>query len=152
NRKFSGFLSIQDPNLNATYDGSFDFSKEPYHLHFESSVKHINLDYLGVTKNLNARARANISGDFTIRTLDDFLGNLALSDVHFDSKRETLDIAEASIISSVNQGTQNLELDVPGFLQGEVHGKYKLSQLADAMMNAVGSTTLMTYEPKPVDP
>src|SRR5690606_17598464 len=152
NQKFSGFLAIQDPNLNATYNGIFDFSTKPYHLDLKSHVKHINLDYLGVTKNLNARARANISGNFTISTLDDFLGNVELSQVHFVSKRDTLDVAQASIVSSVNAGIQNLELDIPGFVRGEIHGKYKLSQLPDVLMNAVGSTTLMTYEPKTVDP
>jgi len=152
NQKFTGFLSIEDPQLNANYDGIFDFSRKPYKLDFTSKVQHINLDYLGLTNGLNAQARADIRGDFSFSNLDDFLGKLEVRNFHFRSKRDTLDIAEAHIISSVNSGIQNLELDVPGYLQGEINGQFKLSQLPDALMNAVGSTTLMTYETKKIDP
>lgn len=152
NQKFIGFLSIEDPQLNANYDGVFDFSQKPYKLDFTSNVRHINLDYLGLTKDLNAHARADIKGDFSFSNLDDFLGNLQINNLYFSSKRDALDIAEASITSSVQGDIQNLELDVPGYLQGEVSGQFKLSQLPDALLNAVGGTTLMTYEAKQVDP
>ncbi len=152
NQKFTGFLSIEDSELNANYDGVFDFSQKPYKLDFTSDIRHINLDYLGLTKDLNAHARANIKGDFSFSNLDDFLGILEIKNLYFSSKRDTLDIAEASISSSVQGGIQNLTLDVPGYLQGEINGQFKLSQLPDAIMNAVGSTTLMTYEQKVVDP
>lgn len=152
NQKFTGFLSIEDPQLNANYNGTFDFSGKPYKLDFTSNVRHINLDYLGLTKNLNAHAGADIKGDFSFSNLDDFLGKLEISDLYFKSKRDTLEIAEAHIISSVEGGIRNLELDVPGYLQGEIGGTFRLSQLPDALMNAVGSTTLMTYESKKVAP
>jgi len=152
NQKFTGFLSIQDPQLNANYDGTFDFAQKPYKLDFTSNVKHINLDYLGLTKDLNAHARADIKGDFSFSNLDDFLGNLEIENFYFTSKRDTLDIAQVNITSSAQDGIQNLELEVPGYLQGEINGQFKLSQLPDALMNAVGSTTLMTYEAKTIDP
>lgn len=149
---FTGLLSIQDPYLNANYDGTFDFSRKPYKLNFQSNVRHINLDYLGLTENLNAKARADISGNFTFSNIDDFLGNLEIKNLHFTSKTDTLDISEAHLVSSKTGEGQNLELDIPGYLKGEIHGTYRLSQLPDAMMNAVGSTTLLTYKTKPVEP
>src|SRR5690606_29123327 len=58
---------------------------------------------------------------------------------------------EAHLISSKIAEIQNLDLDVPGYLKGEIHGKYRLSQLPDAMLNAVATTTLLNYRPTPVD-
>lgn len=148
---FSGLLSVRDPHLNLNYDGTFDFSGQSMKMNFQSNVNHINLDYLGVTKNLEAKLKADIDGDFTFSNLDDFLGNLDIKNLHFTSKTDTVDIPEAHLISSRTDGNQNLELDIPGFLKGEIHGNYRLSQLPDAIMNAVGTTTLLTYEAKPID-
>lgn len=148
---FTGFLSIRDPHLQANYDGTLDFSGKVLKLNFHSNVNHINLDYLGLTKNLEAKVKAEIQGNFTFGGLDDFLGNLHIENLHFTSKTDTVDIPEAHLISSKTDGNQNLELDIPGYLKGEIHGNYRLSQLPDAIMNAVGSTTLLTYEAKPID-
>jgi len=152
NQKFNGFLSVEDAQLNANYNGTFDFSKKPYQLEFTSGIKYLNLDYLGVTKNMQAKLRTDVKGDFQFSNLDDFLGEIKLSNLHFTSKNDTLDLAQAHIISSRNGEIQNLELDLPGYLKGEIHGEYKLSQLPDAIMNTIGTTTLLTYEPRRVDP
>lgn len=152
NQKFNGFLGIQDPQLTANYQGTFDFSKKPYKLNFTSKVGHINLDYLGVTKNMNAKIRADIEGDFAFSTVDDFLGEVKLNNVYFTSKSDTLEIAHAQIISSKQNGNQNLAVSIPGYLTGEINGNFRLSQLPDAIMNTIGSTTLMTYTPKAVAP
>src|SRR5690606_32798775 len=152
NQKFTGLMSIEDAQLNANYVGTFDFSRKPYTLDFTSNVRHINLDYLGITENMNAQFRGDIRGDFQFSNLDDFLGEIQLNNVYFSSKSDTLEIAQAYILSSKNGDVQNLKLNIPGYLNGEINGKYRLSQLPDAIMNTVGSTTLMTYEPKKVDP
>lgn len=152
NQKFKGFMSVEDAQLNANYEGTFDFSRKPYKLDFTSKVRHLNLDYLGITKNMNARFRGDVRGDFQFSNLDDFLGEIQLNNVYFSSKKDTLEIAQAYVLSSKNGEMQSLKLDVPGYLIGEINGKYRLSQLPDAILNTVGTTTLMTYEPKKVDP
>lgn len=148
---FKGRLSVRDPYLDASYDGTFDFSGNNFELNFKSQVRHINLDYLGLTKNLDAKLKADLNGNFTFSNLDDFIGNLDIENLHFSSKTDTLMIPEAHLISSKTSDIQNLDLDVPGYLRGEIHGKYRLSQLPDAMLNAVATTTLLNYHPKPVD-
>lgn len=152
NQKFQGFLSVRDTQLNANYNGSFDFSVQPFKLNFTSDIRHINLDYLGITKDLNAQLRAELEGDFQFSNLDDFLGEIRMRDVHFSSKNDTLDLAYAHIISSKSEDVQKIDLDIPGYLKGQIQGRYRLSQLPDALMNSVGTTTLMTYEPRAVDP
>ena len=151
-QRFNGLLDIKDNYLNANYFGSIDFSKKPYDLDFTAKIHHIDLDYLGITKNMKAKLRADIVGDFSLSNLDDFLGEVRLNNLYFTSKTDTLDVAQASIISSKMGDTQNLKMDIPGYLIGEVNGKFRLSQLPDAILNTVGTTTLMTYEPKRVDP
>lgn len=150
--QFTGFVSINDPKLSLNYNGLFDFSKKPYRMDFTSKIQHLDLDYLGVTKDLNAKIKANVEGKFQFSELDDFLGSVELDDVYFTSKKDTLDISHAHIVSSKANGNNNLELDVPGYLKGEVHGEFKLSELPDAIINSVGTKTLLTYEPKKVSP
>ena len=151
-QQFAGVLSVNDPQMMVDYNGIFDFSKKPYRLDFTSKVKYLNLDYLGVTKDMNAKLRADIVGDFTLTNLDDFIGEIQLNNLYFTSKNDTLEVAQAHIASSRNGDVQNLEIDIPGYLRGEINGQYRLSQLPDVIMNSIGSTTLMTYEPKKVDP
>lgn len=149
---FDGVLAIRDAHLNANYLGTFDFSGSQFKMNFNSEVRHINLDYMGVTKNLNAKLKANINGDFTFTNLDDFIGKLNIENLHFTSKTDTLNIPEAYLVSSKIGEIQNLELDIPNYLKGEIHGKYRLSQLPDAVMNVVGRTTLLSYETVAVAP
>lgn len=151
NQKFMGYVSVADQRLNADYDGIFDFSKKPYQLDFVSKVKHIDLDYMGVTEKMNASVSAGVEGKFSFSSLDDFIGGLELSNVHFQSKDKNIELSHAHLISSKKEGIQNLELDVPGYLKGEVSGQFRLSQLADVITNSLGSTTLMTYKSKKVD-
>lgn len=151
NERFNGYLSVSDAKMNADYDGIFDFSKKPYQLNFVSKVKHLDLDYLGVTENMQAHLSANINGKFNFSTIDDFLGNIEMSDVNFKSKDKNIEIPLAQLVSSKSDDIKNLELDVPGYLKGEVSGKFKLSQLVDVVMNSVGSTTLISYQIKKVD-
>lgn len=152
NERFTGYMSIKDQKMVADYDGIFDFSKKPYKLDFVSKVGHLDLDYLGVTDNLQASVSADVEGNFSFSNIDDFLGALELDNVQFKSKDRNLNVPHAHLISSKKGDVQNLELDVPEYLKGEVTGNYKLSQLPDALINAIGSTTLVTYTPKKTDP
>lgn len=152
NQRFTGYMSVRDSKMYADYDGFFDFSKKPYRLDFVSDVQHLDLDYLGVTKDMQASVKANITGDFSFSNLDDFIGALEMSDVEYRSKDKNLNIDHAHIISSKDGDNQNLNLDVPGYLKGQVNGKFRLSQLPDALINSIGKTTLITFEPKKTDP
>lgn len=151
NERFNGYLSVADQFLNADYKGVFDFSRKPYRLDFTSEIKHLDLDYLGITKGKQAKLAAQVRGDFHFSNLDDFLGTLELDRVNFESNIRSFQIEHAHIISSQDGVYKNLDLDIPGYLKGEVHGQYRLSQLPDAIMNALGSYTLITYKPTKVD-
>ena len=152
NQRFTGYMSVRDSKMYADYDGFFDFSKKTYRLDFVSDVQHLDLDYLGVTKDMQASVKANITGDFSFSNLDDFIGALEMSDVEYRSKDKNLNIDHAHIISSKDGDNQNLNLDVPGYLKGQVNGKFRLSQLPNALINSIGKTTLITFEPKKTDP
>ena len=149
--QFNGFLSIRDSKLNMNYKGLFDFSRKELRLDFVSDIDYLDLDYLGVTDSLNAVISGKVEGKFSFSNLDDFVGILSLHEVHFDSNVRTLNIDYAHITSSENDGSKKLELDIPGYLNGEINGQYRLSQLPDALMNALGSYTLISYVPEKVD-
>lgn len=152
NEKFTGHLAINDRNINLVYDGTFDFSKTPFQMEFTSQVKNVSLDFLGITKDLNAHLTANLNGDLSFSNLDDFLGTLSIDELYFTSKADTIEIPHAHLVSNIIEDTHNLELDVPDYLKGEIHGQYKLSQLPDIIMNSVSKNTILTYEPKSISP
>ncbi|MFA5619325.1 MAG: translocation/assembly module TamB domain-containing protein [Weeksellaceae bacterium] len=150
-QRFNGLLSVSDSQFNGNYDGIFDFSKKPYKLNFKSDIRHINLDYMGLTKNMNARVSSQVSGDFTFSNLDDFLGEIVLRNLHFESKNDKVDLNYAQLNSTIRDDGKCLELNIPGYLNGEINGNFKLGQLPDAIMNSVGENALVNYKKKKVD-
>lgn len=151
NQQFTGFASIRDANLNLNYNGKLDFSKKEIFMDFESKIDYLDLDYLGVTDSLNAVVSGNIDGKFSFSTIDDFDGNLNLSEIYFVSNTRSLIIENADISSFETDNNKKLKLQIPGYLDGEINGQYRLSQLPDAIMNALGSYTLISYTPEKVD-
>jgi len=137
NYVYDGKFVINDPNLKATFDGNVAFKSKPYRLNFESDLNYIDLDYLGLTKNLGAKVKAKVKGDFSLSNLDDFVGDLSLVDLHYQSKTDTLNLAEAFIDSEVSDGTKIIHAKIPDYLEGEISGKFVLSEIVNSINNTL---------------
>ena len=134
---YDGKFIVNDAHLKANFDGNIQFSGKPYRLNFDTTLDYIDLDYLGLTNNLGAKVRGKLQGDFALTNLDDFVGTLNINDLHFQSKTDTLDVASAFIDSKVSNGVKSIYADVPGFLRGEINGRFVLTEIANAVNNTL---------------
>ncbi|WP_395092291.1 translocation/assembly module TamB domain-containing protein [Vaginella massiliensis] len=137
NYTYNGKFLINDPHLKADFDGHIDFSGKPYRLNFDTTLNYIDLDYLGLTKNIGAKIRGVLKGDFSLTNLNDFVGTLAIHDVYFRSKSDTLNVASAFIDSKISNGIKNLNVNIPEYIQGEINGRFVLTEIADAVNNTL---------------
>ena len=134
---FNGLFDIRDPNLNGQLKGNINFSGKPYKFDFSSSLRHINLDFLGITKNLNAIVKGDVQGDFSFTNLNDLNGNIDLKNLVYQSKKDTIKFDHITINSSLEGNNQQLDLNVPDYMQANIYGKYLITDIPKVITNSL---------------
>lgn len=135
--QFNGLFDIKDPQLNAQLNGRIQFDGKPYRFDFKSNVRHINLDYLGLTKNMNAIVRADIIGDFSLTNINDFRGDLDIKNLYFRSKRDTIEFDHIELDSRIDGTHKIMTLNVPEYMKATLDGRFNVTEIADVMNNAL---------------
>lgn len=137
NYAFDGLFDIKDPNLNGQLRGKINFSGKPYVFDFTSNLRQVNLDFLGVTKNMNAIVRGDVTGDFQLTNLNDLRGNLDLKNVYFRSKRDTIQFDHITLNSTVEGNQKRMELNVPAYMQATLDGNFRVTEVVNVINNAL---------------
>ena len=137
NYAFNGLFDIRDPNLNGTLNGRINFSGKPYNFDFTSNIRQINLDFLGITKNLNAIVRGDVTGDFSLTNLNDLRGNLDLKNIYFRSKKDTISLEHVTLNSIVEGNRKIMNLNVPNYMQANLDGNFRVTEIANVLNNAL---------------
>ncbi|WP_312555343.1 translocation/assembly module TamB domain-containing protein [Empedobacter brevis] len=137
NYQFNGLFDIKDPNLNAQLNGKINFSGKPYDFDFTSNIRQVNLDFIGLTKNLNAVVRGNVTGNFKLTNINDLRGNIDVKNLYFRSKKDTLELAHVILNSEINGSHKIMTLDVPEYMRATVDGKFNITEVADVMNNSL---------------
>ncbi len=137
NNTFNGLFNINDTNLNGRLVGKIDFSGKPYVFNFNSNLKQVNLDFLGVTKDLNAIVRADVIGDFSLTNINDLKGDIDVKNLYFQSKKDTLQLDHLTLNSTYSDGEKHLGLDIPTFMQVNLDGDFKVTEIVDVFNNAL---------------
>lgn len=137
NYQFNGLFDIKDPNLNAQLNGRINFSGKPYEFDFVSDVRQINLDFLGITKNMNAIVRGNIDGNFKLSSLNDLRGDLDVKNLYFRSKTDTVQLAQVKLNSKIEGSHKSMTLDIPHYMQANIDGKFNITEVVDVVNNSL---------------
>ncbi|WP_313255233.1 translocation/assembly module TamB domain-containing protein [Empedobacter sp.] len=137
NYQFNGLFDIKDPNLNAQLKGKINFSGKPYDFDFTSNIRQINLDFLGVTKNLNAIVRGDVEGNFKLTNINDFRGNIDVKNLYFRSKKDTLELSHVMLNSQIDGSHKIMTLDVPDYMKATVDGKFNITEVANVINNSL---------------
>ena len=135
--KFNGLFDIKDPNLNGKLNGKIDFSGKPYVFDFTSNLNHIDLDFLGLTKNLNAVVRGDVTGDFRLTNINDFNGNIDIKNLYFKSKKDTLQLDHVMLNSQISGNRKLMTIDVPDYMRATLDGQYKVTEIANVVNNSL---------------
>lgn len=134
---FNGLFDIRDGNLEGRLKGKINYSGKPYVFNFQSSLNRVNLDYLGITKDLNAIVKADIIGDFSLTTINDLRGDIDVKDLYFQSNKDTLQLDHLVLSSQINGNEKKLSLDIPSYMQLDLDGSFKLTEIVDVFNNAL---------------
>ena len=137
NNSFNGLLDIKDPNLNAQLNGRINFSGKPYDFDFTSKIREINLDFLGITKNMKAVVRGDVTGDFSLTNLNDLRGNIDLRNVYFRSKKDTISFDHITLNSVVDGNRKIMDLNVPNYMNATIDGKFKVTEVVNVINNSL---------------
>ncbi len=135
--QFNGLFDIKDPNLNAQLNGKINFSGKPYDFDFTSNIRQINLDFLGLTKDLNAVVRGDVEGNFKLTNLNDLRGNIDVKNLYFRSKKDTVELAHIILNSEINNSRKIITLDVPQYMRATIDGKFNITEVVDVMNNSL---------------
>ena len=137
NYQFDGLFDIKDPNLNAKLNGKINFSGKPYVFDFKSNINHIDLDFLGLTKNMNAVVRGDVTGDFRLTNIDDLNGNIDVKNLYFRSKKDTLQLDHVILNSQINGSHKLMTIDVPEYMKATLDGRFKITEIGNVVNNAL---------------
>ena len=137
NYQFNGLFDIKDPNLNASLKGKINFSGKPYDFDFTSNIRNVNLDFLGLTKNLGAVVRGDVVGDFRLTNINDFNGNVDIENLYFRSKKDTLELAHVNVNSQINGAHKIMTVDVPDYMRATLDGRFNVTEIANVINNSL---------------
>lgn len=134
---FNGLFDIKDSNLNGQLVGNIDFSGKPFKFDFTSKLNSINLDFLGVTKDLNAIVKADVVGDFSLTNLNDFKGNIGVKDLYFHSKKDSIRLDEVIFSSAIEGNYKHMNFNIPNYMQIDLAGNYYVTEVIDVLNNSL---------------
>lgn len=149
NESFNGFLALRDPNINASFNGLFDFNQWPTRYNFSIDVNSINPNALKWTNELENMS-LSFSSDFSGfgLNLDDFLGNILIEDISIDHKNESVQLSDISVLSKGNNKIKQIYLQ-SDILIASIEGNIEFKNLLEDFIfmtsiyapNLIGSTT-----------
>ena len=144
-RAFSGYVSVDDPNLVMNFDGTIDFTQEQPLLDFASRIQHANLDELNILKEYDYSA---LSGDIQIHSVglefEKFVGDISVSDLTYCALNNDYYLNSLRIHSKRNGIPQiTLQSDMAF---AELRGEYNLSEIPSSLTE-IASRIFPSFKP-----
>lgn len=135
NRRFSGTLSVNDPNLNMEFNGLIDLAAQPRQYDFTANVIDANLTELNISD-----ADPNYHASFLIKAkaegndLDELNGQIQLLNSLFTKTNKQIQVygLELDLINTSEENRILLRSDI---MDADVAGKYRLSTLGDQLIH-----------------
>jgi hypothetical protein len=150
-RVFKGKFFVNDPNLFMDFEGLIDLGKKEKRIDFHSRIDYANLDKLNIINDSIAIFKGDIVIKSTGNDLDNFKGDVILSNAMYQNKKDIYFIDNLSINSSFDEKNERkIVINSQDALNGTVIGKYKFGQLQQIIENSVG-TLYANYRPNKVD-
>jgi len=149
---FKGNMKIDDVNFRATFDGLADLSKENKKYNFNANVEFANLydTHLYEGDKISVFT-GNISANFQGTHIDDFEGGIHFRNTTYGNVKDQYYFKDFSINSSFDKDIHFLKINSKDIVEGQLAGKFNLSQLPNLVENALGSF-YTNYKPNKVNP
>lgn len=148
---FKGKFFVNDPNLYMDFDGLIDLSKKEKTINFHSKIDYANLDKLNIIKDSIAVFKGEIVINSKGNDLDNFKGDVFLTNAMYQNKKDIYFIDNLSVNSSFDENNERkILVSSPDAINGTVVGKYKFDQLKSMVENSIG-TLYANYKPNKVE-
>lgn len=138
-KSFQGALSINDPNLDVTFNGKADMSAAIPTFKFNSNVKNISLKELHITTE-DYRFQGTVDADFTGKNIDDLDGSLTINDLKLARNDDVQMLRSTTLKSTViGNGKKSLVFETD-MAEGRITGKYSLTLLPKILKSYFNKT------------
>ncbi|MEO1049412.1 MAG: translocation/assembly module TamB domain-containing protein [Bacteroidota bacterium] len=124
---FEGSLSIDDPYLQFTADGSVNFRDDKDVIDIQARLDTLMLDKLNLSKD-----KIFISSNFKVDAeglqIDSLVGNAIMNDTHFEYKDEKIDVDSLFLTSTKEDGQRSLSLR-SNLLDADLMGQFDYTRV-----------------------
>jgi hypothetical protein len=148
---YQGKVSVNDPNLNMTFDGLIDWSKKDSRFDFHIGIVNANLHQLQFTTDPTAVLKGDIVVQVAGNSVDNLQGNLFVNQTTFTNSKSTYFFDDFKVNSSFDVNKiRTITVNSPDIVEGKIEGKYKFNQLRKLVENSLGSL-YTNYKPNKVE-
>jgi hypothetical protein len=135
NNKYDGVLSIEDPNIEFTFHGGIDFSKDIPVFDFSAKLYKAKLQPLNFVENdTTAMLSFNLMSNFTGNSLDNASGVINISKGKITRKNKDLSFDNFEINASQQKDTHKIFIN-SDYINASLIGKYRSTSVHQSVKN-----------------
>ncbi len=140
NRLYKGQVSVQDTNLNMTFDGLVDMSQKESKYDFHINVDNADLHRLKFVKDSISKFKGDVIVRVSGNSIEDLYGDLIIKKTSYKNIKNTYDFDDFTINSTFdNDRLRNITFHSPDIVEGAISGKFQFKQLNNLIINSLGS-------------
>ena len=149
-RRFDGYLLIDDPNLQLEFKGLAALSKEFYQFNFTADVAYSDFNRLNLfTRDDKSILKGTIDIDLKGSTPDDMEGKISFKNASYSNQNDDYFFKDFAISSYFKDTLREVTVNSTDIINGYVRGDFKFNQLKLLGQNSLGSL-FVNYEKKKV--
>lgn len=148
---YQGKVSINDPNLNLTFDGLVDWTKKDSRFDFHIGIANANLYQLKFANDATSLLKGDIVVQVAGNTIDNLQGDVFVNQTTYTNSKSTYFFTNFKVNSSFDENKiRTITVNSPDIVEGKIEGKYKFNQLQKLVENSLGSL-YANYKPNKVE-
>ncbi len=140
NRLYKGQVSVNDQNLNMTFDGLVDMSQKESKYDFHINVENADLHKLKFVKDSVSKFKGDVVVRVSGNSIEDLYGDIIIKNTSYKNLKNTYDFDDFTIKSTFdNDRVRNIAFHSPDIVEGEIVGKFQFKELNNLVINSLGS-------------
>ncbi len=149
-KRFDGYLFINDPNLQIEFKGLADLSDEFYQFNFSADVAYSDFNRLNLfTRDEKAVLKGMINIDLQGSTADDIEGIISFRNASYSNENDDYFFKDFAISSYFKDTLREVTVNSTDIINGYIRGDFKFGQLKRLGQNSLGSL-FVNYQKKKV--
>jgi hypothetical protein len=137
---YKGKLSVNDPNLNMTFDGLIDLSRRDSKYDFHINVENADLHKLKFMKDSVSVFKGDVVVQVSGNTIENLQGDIYINDAVYQNPKSTYLFDNVNVSSNFDADKiRTITINSTDVVNGVIVGKFKFNQLENLVTNSVGS-------------